>query len=137
MRAQGVKKGDAKLKSHLELLHTATIGFIPASAGFRLTYASMIALWPGLWEYGEKLVVGLGMAGLIDDLCLEGERDSVLWREIIESFILLDKSKFEDRRRDVFESSGREALSFTHDADAFFRSFENRVRACLGDAETS
>lgn len=137
-RAQGVKKEDAKLKGHLEPLHASMIGFVPARMGLRLTYASMMHIWPGLWKRDENLFVGIRMVARIDDLCFEGERDDGLWREIVESFLMLAKSEFGTARAVPDEHSAADTLPrMFPDAEEFLRGFERRIQERLGDAEKS
>ena len=94
MRAyvQGVKKQEAKLRGHIEPLSVSMIQFIlGAAGGERLIYAQMMRSWPVMYDDFDRWAAAHYMMELIDQHCLPGERDDVIWELILQNLVVLDQ----------------------------------------------
>lgn len=90
--ARGVKKENAKLKGHLEpLCHTA-IQFVLGKNGERLTHASVVSGWERICSNFEKLKTASAIVHLVEEHCMPGERDDVLWETLLGHFSLLENT---------------------------------------------
>lgn len=113
--AQGVKKGDAKLKGHLEPLSLSAISLVTARSGLRLTAAVLQAAFPDTRNNYNKLAAGFSVVELLDKECLEGEKDEKLWNLILETLFIIER-----------ENTGREDLA------KVIRAFERKLTSNLG-----
>lgn len=109
--AQGVKKEGAKLKGHLEPLNQSVVSFVFGKNGERLTQAILINFWPALRQDPGKLRAACQIVELVDQNCLEGEKDEPLWRLILESLIFLEKNNFVEKSLDLFKEEFVKRLS--------------------------
>lgn len=109
--AQGVKKEGAKLKGHLELLSLSSLSFVFGKNGERLTQANLINFWPVLRQDSDKLRVARQIVELIDQNCLEGEKDEPLWKLLLESLIFLEKNNFVEKSFALFKEEFLKRLS--------------------------
>lgn len=121
--AQGIKKENAKLKGHLEpLCHTA-IQFVLGKNGERLTHASVISGWERIRSRFEKLKTASAIAYLVEEHCMPGERDDVLWETLLAHFSLLENSDLgaagAGEFLKKFESSFFENLGYGNDTTRF------------------
>lgn len=107
--AQGIKKEEAKLKGHLELLNVCRIGFVLGKNGERLTHAEAIMSWPHIRENFEKIETALRIADIIDAHCFPAEKDDMLWKYILTYFAVLEK---EMRIADDFLRSFEEVFAY-------------------------
>lgn len=115
VRAQGVRKEEAKLKGHMEPLNLTHIGFVLGRHGERLTYASVITTWPAIRGDWERLSAAHTVANFIDRYCFEGEQDEALWSLIRSGLTALEEER--DLRRIK---------------ELFLPEFEKRFLECLG-----
>ena len=109
-RAQGVKKEGAKLRGHLETLTISVIGFVLGKNGERLTHSRMIESFPRIRGDSERLAAACQMARIIDDACMEGERDERLWSILEQGLRGLETSGHFDISR--FQDFVKEALGY-------------------------
>lgn len=113
--AQGVKKENAKLKGHLEILSLSNISFVLGRHGERLTQAKLINFWPVLQQDPGKFRVARQIIELVDQNCLGGEKDESLWKLLLKSLIFLGKNSFVEK-----------------DLDLYKEEFIKKLSACLG-----
>lgn len=117
-RAQGVKKNEAKLKGHMELLNLSTVGFVTARHGERLVHASLQEFWSGIRADFETIQAAYYIVALIDAHCLENEPDVLVWDLLLENFKYLEVNRI-----------GRIKLL------PFIRNFERKFGVALGYEE--
>lgn len=115
VRAQGVRKENAKLKGHLEPLSLSRVSFVLGRQGERLTHAALLEHWPRIRQDLGKLAAAWYFAALVDEHCLAGERDIPLWKLLVESLGTLEGGTFD-----------RGALN------EILRTFERNLLSCLG-----
>lgn len=115
VRAQGVRKEEAKLKGHMEPLNLTHIGFVLGRYGERLTYASVIHAWTMIRSDWDRLHAAYRVASSIDTYCFEGEKDEALWSLLYASVIALEEEQDVIKLREVF-----------------FSEFQKRFLECLG-----
>ncbi len=113
--AAGIKKPEAKLRGHLEVLSLARIRFVAGRRREKLVGAFLVNFWPGVRRDARKLEVAHHMAHRIDLECMEGERDDALWELLARSFCALDADG-----------------DFEIAADDFVRRFDDDLRGVLG-----
>lgn len=80
--AQGVAKEEAKLRSHLEPLTHAVVGFVAGKYGFRVVYAGGGKSGKAMRGSFEKMSVGWQMARVVDAHCMEEDPDEELWNMV-------------------------------------------------------
>ena len=114
-RAQGVKKESAKLKGHLETLSHSSVSFVLGKNGERVVRADLLNFWPSLRQDPDKIKKARHLIELVDQNCLEGEKDEPLWELLLKSFIFLEKNDFGGEVSEKLQSE-----------------FEKRLSACLG-----
>ena len=102
--AQGVKKESAKLKGHLELYSLSQISFVLGKNGGRLIQARMLNFWPGLRQDLVKIKAARYLIELVEQNCLEGEKDEPLWRFFLDSLAFLEKKYFDKAELEKFRS---------------------------------
>lgn len=88
--AQGVKKENAKLKGHLEVLNLCDTGFVSGRGGDRTTFASLINHWPDTRTNLNKLNSALYIVGLVHRNFLRGEKDGQFWEILLGSLRLIE-----------------------------------------------
>ncbi|TSC74340.1 MAG: DNA repair protein RecO (recombination protein O) [Parcubacteria group bacterium Gr01-1014_33] len=136
LRAQGIKKPDAKLRGHLEPLHFVVIGFISGKNGMRVTFASLRDIFPSVRQEEQKLLIGLSMAEFVDRKCFEGEKDERVWDEIVRGFLLLEKETFTtEEKAQKLEGgmNGELSVRMSPASRDFLRVFEERMQSALGE----
>ena len=111
MCAVGVKKEEAKLRGHCEPLHHVEIGFVLGKNGARLVHAALIRPWYAIQSDSARSSTALRIAQRIDDVCFDGEKDSVLWDFFLANFHELERG-----------TSGRD----------FLQEFEQKFSVVLG-----
>lgn len=90
IRAQGVKKSEAKLRGHVEPLSVSTIGFVLGKYGERMTHAECVNSLPRIRSSLKKLRIAYEMIELVDRHCFPGERDFALWGHLVDSMNRLE-----------------------------------------------
>lgn len=93
--AQGIKKGEAKLKGHLEPLSLSAISLVTARNGLRLTAAVLQYSFPGVRSSYNKLAAGFYIASLIDREFFEGSPDDTMWQFLKDTFFVIEKEQSE------------------------------------------
>lgn len=96
-RAQGVKKEEAKLKGHLEVLNHSAVSFVLGKSGERLTNAAMLNCWPRIRGDFDKFRAAHILTNLIDDKCFPGEKDEKLWQLTLDGLSALDMGEFKSK----------------------------------------
>ena len=102
-RAQGIKKGRAKLRGHLETLALSRVGFVATKNGERLIYAEASAMWPGIRADFECLRAAIYFASLVDSATFVGEPDPDVWSHLKSAFGALETQGFEKESFEAFE----------------------------------
>lgn len=102
-RAQGVKKEEAKLRGHLEVLNTARIGFVTTKQGERLIYAEAESVLPRVRNEFDSLRTALYFVSCVDHATLPGEPDSELWNHLSDSLHDLEENGTKGTTIDQFE----------------------------------
>jgi len=90
-RAQGIKKGKAKLRGHLETLALSHVGFVTTKNGERLIYAEASAMWPGIRADFERMRAAMYFASLVDSATFAGESDPDVWSHLKSAFGALER----------------------------------------------
>ena len=88
--AQGIRKPEAKLRGHLEPLSLSAIRFVIGRGGEKLIAASMVSFWERIRSQEATLRLAAAMAAAVDEHCLAGERDDVVWGLLSGSFSVLE-----------------------------------------------
>lgn len=117
--AQGVKKEEAKLKGHLEMLNLVQLGFVLGKNGERLTQASLLNCWPKTKSEWNRTSAVHRLADWIDKTCFVGEKDPELWSLLLDGFQEIDSA-------DRFT-----VIDYTR----IVRSFEKKLSEILGYGE--
>ena len=116
--AQGIRKGEAKLRGHLEPYSLSAIRFVIGRGGERLIAASLVSYRDNLRSRESTLRLAAAVAAAFDEHCFAGERDDNLWKLLHDSLVELDREIF-------FE-----------EAEApFLKEFQARLQAGLGYGE--
>lgn len=113
--AQGVRKEEAKLRGHLELLSCSRIQFVIGRGGEKLIGATLINFWSRLRARDASVRLAAAVAADVDAQCFPGERDTEVWYLLSETFAALDREDFSDAQ-----------------APALLADFRKRLVACLG-----
>ncbi|TSD04123.1 MAG: DNA repair protein RecO (recombination protein O) [Parcubacteria group bacterium Greene0714_36] len=113
--AQGVRKEEAKLRGHLEVLSLSRIQFIIGRGGEKLIGATLAEFWPRMRAREQTLSLAAAAASEIDRQCFPGEKDAALWELLFGSFVAIDREGF-----------------LEEDASVFLANFRGRLRECLG-----
>ena len=102
-RAQGVKKGNAKLRGHLETLAVSRVGFVTARHGERLIYAEALETWPDITSDLERMRAAMYFVSLVDSATFAGEPDPDVWSHLQSALRALDTRGFEKESFEAFE----------------------------------
>lgn len=102
VRAQGIRKEEAKLKGHMEPLNLTHIGFVLGRHGDRLTHASVVRAWTMIRSDWDRLHAAYRVTGFIDRYCFEGEKDEALWGLVYASITALEEEKDIRRIKELF-----------------------------------
>lgn len=101
--AQGVRKQKAKLRGHLENFCLTKVEFVHSRQGLRLVGANVVNFWGNIFSDWQKIRTAAYIVELIDRLCLEGEKDSNIWRLLYKSLSILNKpGRFIQKDRERF-----------------------------------
>ncbi len=96
--AQGVRKEEAKLRGHLELLSRSRIRFVVGRGGEKLIAASLVRFGERLRSHETTLSLAAAVAGAVDAECFPGQRDDGVWHLLSEAFTALDREDFSEER---------------------------------------
>ncbi|MDP3771949.1 MAG: DNA repair protein RecO [bacterium] len=99
---QGVKKEEAKLRGHLEVLSLCTIGLVAGKNGERLVYAELKNFWSRIRTHAGKHYAAHYMVRRMDNACFPGERDERMWTLLTAAFIILEEQDFTTRELQDF-----------------------------------
>lgn len=113
--ARGIRKEEAKLRGHLELLSLSSVRFVMGRNGEKLIGATLLCFYERMRLQDHTLRLGAYMARRVDEECFPGERDPALWDLMREHFAALDRQDF----------------SREQETD-FLRAFDTGLSACLG-----
>ena len=95
--ARGVKKEEAKLKGHVEMMSLSSIQFVIGKYGERLIYALAMQSWPSIRGDYEKYAAACYFFELVDLHCLTGQKDHAIWELIVANLALLERIRHADR----------------------------------------
>lgn len=113
--AQGVRKEEAKLRGHLELLSLARIQFVIGRGGEKLIGATLADFFPLMRAREHTLRLAASVAADVDQQCFPGEKDHGVWNLLTETFMALDTEDFHEEEAAflaVFRGRLREALGY-------------------------
>ncbi|KKU52828.1 MAG: repair protein RecO protein [Parcubacteria group bacterium GW2011_GWA2_47_10] len=87
LAARGVRKQEAKLRGHIEVLMRSFFGFVLTKSGYRLTSADMKECYPNIRSHPELMRATYSVFRLIDANTFEEREDPRLF-EITLAFLL-------------------------------------------------
>lgn len=95
--AQGVKKEEAKLRGHLEVLSLCAIGLVAGKNGERLVYAELKNFLSRIRTHAGKHYAAHYIVRRIDMACFPGERDELMWALLTAALTILEEQDFTTR----------------------------------------
>lgn len=113
--AQGIRKEEAKLRGHLELLSLSGVRFVVGRRGEKLIAASLVRHWPRMRAREHTIRLAGEIAREVDAQCFPGEKDESVWDLLSGTFAAVDREDFSEE-----------------EVDPFLADFRNRFRAALG-----
>lgn len=113
--ARGIRKEGAKLQGHLEVFSESLVSFVFGKNGEQVVGASLLNFWPNIRQDLNKVKTAQNLIELVDQNCLEGEKDEPLWKLLWKSFAFLEKNDLSEKELGLFENE-----------------FEKRLSGCLG-----
>ena len=113
--AHGIRKEEAKLRGHLEVLSLSGIGFVVGRAGEKLIAANLMRFWPQVRSREHTVRLATEIARDVDTQCFPGEKDESVWELLLATFAALDRNDFSD-----------------DEARSFLTHFRGRLREHLG-----
>lgn len=93
VRAKAIKKGDAKLKGHLELFLRSYLMLVQSRRTDVVTNAETMESFPILHQSLAELIAAYYFADIIDKLIIAPEKDERIWQLVLAAFQELNKKK--------------------------------------------
>jgi len=92
--SQEVRLLKSKLRYHLKLFSYGRFSFVGTKNFWRLTDAEELLTFDDIYKNPAKLFVAAGIANLLNRMLRGQERDIMLWQEVKQALLFLEKEKF-------------------------------------------